>query len=382
MKEKQKNIRICIMTFPTGKAGSISTLNLVKILNSITNEISLITGNVGYDTFENNKSIHVYGIPHKSGKIFFSRIIRFIITQLRMSYYLIKIMKNIDVLFLTFGSEVLILPVITAKLFQKKIILAMAGSALGVFESFKDFYWAAVRIISKINFILSTKIVIYSKNLIEEFNLKSFQEKIIVAPKHFVNLDKFKIMKTLDDRDNLIGYIGRFNEEKGVFNFVKAIPNIQKNIPNLNFLIIGDGPLKNDIVRFLSDNNLNQKVKVLEWIPHDDMPKYLNELKLLIIPSYTEAGPMILFESMACGTPSIATPVGSVLDLIQDDKTGFIMENNSPECIAKNVERAFNNKNLDKIIINARSLIEREYTYDAAVDRYKIILSEFSRLYK
>lgn len=382
MKEKQKKVRICVITFPTGKAGSISTLNFVKILFSITNEIYIITGNVAYDTFKDNKSIHVYGVSHKSGKIFFSRIIRFIITQLRISYHLIKIMKNIDVLFLTQGSEVLIIPIITAKLFRKKIILAMAGSALGGFESFGDINSAAVRIISKINFILSTKIVIYSKNLIEEFYLEGFQEKIIIAPKHFVNLDKFKIIKTLNDRDNLIGYIGRFDEEKGVFNFVKAIPNIEKKMPNLNFLIIGEGPLKNDIVKFLIDNNLNQKVKVLGWISHDDMPKYLNELKLLVIPSYTEAGPMILFESMACGTPSIATPVGSVLDLIQDEKTGFIMENNSSECIAKNIERAFNNKNLDKIVMNARSLIEKEFTFDAAVSRYKIILSELSRFSK
>ena len=77
---------------------------------------------------------------------------------------------------------------------------------------------------------------------------------------------------------------------------------------------------------------------------------------------------------MACGTPVLATPVGGVPGVIKDGETGFIMENNSPECIAKNVMRALEHPNLDKIIKNARELVEKEFTYEAAVERYRKIL--------
>ena len=79
---------------------------------------------------------------------------------------------------------------------------------------------------------------------------------------------------------------------------------------------------------------------------------------------------------MGCGTPVLATPVGGIPDVIKDGETGFILEDNLPECIAENVIRALNHQNLEKIAKNARKVIEDEYTYEAAVERYRKILKE------
>ena len=75
---------------------------------------------------------------------------------------------------------------------------------------------------------------------------------------------------------------------------------------------------------------------------------------------------------MACGTPVLATSVGGAPDLIKDEETGFIMEGNSPECIAKNVIRALEHPNLERIVENARALVEREFTYEVAggIEKY------------
>ena len=82
---------------------------------------------------------------------------------------------------------------------------------------------------------------------------------------------------------------------------------------------------------------------------------------------------------MGCGTPVLATSVGGAPDLIKDDETGFIMEGNSLECIVKNVIRALEHLELEKIVKNARELIEKEFTYEAAVERYRKILENCSK---
>ena len=112
----------------------------------------------------------------------------------------------------------------------------------------------------------------------------------------------------------------------------------------------------------------------VELTGHNELPDNLNELKLLVFPSYSEGLPNIVSESMACGTIVLATPVGGVPDLINDGETGFIIEDNTPECIAENVIKALNYPDLDRIVKNARKLIEDEYTYEAAVERYRNIL--------
>ena len=77
---------------------------------------------------------------------------------------------------------------------------------------------------------------------------------------------------------------------------------------------------------------------------------------------------------MGRGTPVLATSVGLMPDIVKDGLTGFILENISTECIAKDAIQALEHPNLDEIVKNARKRIEEKYTYEAAVERYRKIL--------
>jgi glycosyltransferase involved in cell wall biosynthesis len=71
----------------------------------------------------------------------------------------------------------------------------------------------------------------------------------------------------------------------------------------------------------------------------------------------------------------LATPVGAIPGVIQDGVTGFIMENNTPECIARNVIRALNHPDLEGIAERGRRYVEEEFTFEKAVERWRRVLN-------
>ncbi len=78
---------------------------------------------------------------------------------------------------------------------------------------------------------------------------------------------------------------------------------------------------------------------------------------------------------MACGTPVLVTPVGAIPDIIKDGKTGFIMGDNSPECIAENVIKALNSPDSEKIAENGRRFVEKNFTFERTVENWEKLIN-------
>ena len=72
----------------------------------------------------------------------------------------------------------------------------------------------------------------------------------------------------------------------------------------------------------------------------------------------------------------LATPVGAIPDVIIDGKTGFVIENNSPECIAENVIRVLASPELEEIAGAGRRFVEENFTFERVVERWKEVLEE------
>ena len=388
-KGKLKCLGICVITGPLpvsiSDAGVLHVNSFLHILEPLSENISLITNNFPENSVT-NKKISIKNIKHRSNsKWMFIRIPKFIIMQIKISYHLIKIGNKIDTVFFSVGAVGLFLPMIAAKFMRKKIILIHPGvdavkktAEISYREKLMGMsgriILPIVGFLERLSCALSNRIVVFSPNLTQTA-LNRYVNKISMnGSRFFVDDNHFKIEKDINSRENVIGYFGHLREIKGVMNFTKAISLLSEESTIAGFVIGGDGPLRDEIEKKIKDAKLEGRVKFTGWISHDKLPQYLNEIKLVVIPSYTEVGPQLLFEAMACGTPVLATPVGVIPDVIKEGETGFIMENNSPERIAENVIRALDYRDLDRIVKNARKLVEKEYTYEAAVERYRKIL--------
>jgi glycosyltransferase involved in cell wall biosynthesis len=269
------------------------------------------------------------------------KILKFSKLQIQIALDMIRHHNKSD-MFMFFMAEGLFFPVIVAKLLNKRSVLCLAASMpeMAIHASKDTLFLKIFKNIEYISYLFSDRIIVYSPGLISQWNLEPYRHKILIAHRHFLDFNTFTVTTPLPDRPPLIGYIGRLSGEKGVQHFAQALPAILSDRQDLRVLIGGDGPLKELIEASLQERGVTTRVDLPGWISHDDLPRYLNQLRLLVLPSYTEGLPNIMLEAMACGTPVLATPVGAIPDVIIDGKTGFIMENNSPECIAENVKRA------------------------------------------
>ena len=378
---------IAVITFPFyTEVPKIFIANLLDLLEPLSNEIYAITGNFNYKP---NTKIHIISIKRDDvrGSVL-RRILMYLLAQPRVTFNLLKISKKNDIVIFYLGTRTYLLPLLVAKLLNKKVVLAVTGSeSKGAKRQYGKklfglgrIYSFIVWILERIDFHLADKIIIdinvESENLIREFGLTNYRHKVFFGGALTVDVDSFRINKKLKDRKNIIGYIGRHSSEKGVMNFAKAIPLILKERNDLEFIIGSGGPLFEKVKDELKENGSYDKVTFTGWVPREKVPDYFNEMKLIVVPSYTETIPTVIMEAMACGTPVVAAPAVAIPDFIKDGENGFLMENNSPECIAKNVIRALDDPRLDEIVKNAYDLINMEYTHEVVVENYRKLLME------
>ena len=355
-----KKLNLGVFSFPIGAAFVIPLSNLSRILSHFTENVYVVTGKGGIIQADpNHISTQISETTSKQANNIVIRIFNYFMLQIKISFYLIKLSRKIDssIFFMEDGP---ILPMTLSKILRKKIIWILPSNISKnrnntniILKTIDDLAITMCRAISD-------QIVLYSTNLIQDWQLGKYKYKIFIAHEQFIDFDNFKMEDHIKN-NAVIGFIGRFSEEKGILNFVKAMPLILKKRSDVGFLICGDGPLKTTIIEYLRKNSLQEKVDFHGWINHQELPRYFSNIRLLVMPSNTEGLPNIMLEAMACSTPVLATKVGAIPSVITDSVNGLLMESNSPECISQNVLRALNCRCLDEIAQNALVLVHKEF---------------------
>ena len=361
--------KIGILTFAVTKAGIVPLSNLISIFKPAY-DIYLITDNDGYEYFKDADGIKAFDIRHKSYSNGIINMLNYLHKQLLISYLILKDIRHVDTWIFFFNSETMVIPLVTLKLLGKKVILSLPSSSEKIHSYTNQRQVFFLKALSKISHRLVDTIVVYSPSLIAEWDLTAYRHKIRIAHEHIINLNMFKQEAGIGGRTNMIGYVGRLDEEKGIMNLVKAMPEIVSYDPSIELLIIGDGALKESVRDFIVKNHLEHSIKLAGWVRHDELPAYLNSMKLLVIPSYTEGLPNTMLEAMASGTPVLANGVGSIPDFIMDGQNGFIMKDNSFNSIAQYIIQIFARGDLENIAINGRKMVENEFVFEATVKKY------------
>lgn len=138
----------------------------------------------------------------------------------------------------------------------------------------------------------------------------------------------------------LVGIIGRLKPQKDHSNFLLAAIQIRNKMPNTHFLIVGDGPLRDQLVAQAQSLGLGSSV-IFCGI-RKDIHTVLSALDMLVISSKWEGLPVTLLEGMAAGLPIVATAVGSIPEVLRDGEMGLIVAPSNPKDLANACLRLIN----------------------------------------
>lgn len=134
-------------------------------------------------------------------------------------------------------------------------------------------------------------------------------------------------------------FVGRIEEIKRVDRVVEAISILKAKEALFKLFIAGDGTLINKLKDYVSIEKLEADITFLGNVHHDELPSYYNMADALVLPSEMEGVPMVILESLACGTPVIASNVGGVPDIIREEVNGFSLEDVTPVKLADVIYR-------------------------------------------
>jgi len=130
-----------------------------------------------------------------------------------------------------------------------------------------------------------------------------------------------------------IGTVARLVPIKGLDLFLDAAAAIRREAPEARFSVLGDGPLRANLMQKAADLRLQECVTFLS--PRPDPIAFYRTLHLYLNTSLHEGIPLSMIEAMACGTPVVSSAVGGIPEIVTDAKEGFLVKRRDADLFAR-----------------------------------------------
>jgi len=202
-----------------------------------------------------------------------------------------------------------------------------------------------------------------------------------------IDIDKFDSREKSDsirrefgiDKDcKVIGAVGRLSEEKGHIHLVNAAERVLQEYPRVVFLIVGDGPLRQHLETKASLLAERRRAKagqarspfVFAGV-RKDMPEMYALMDIFVLPSLTEGLPMALLEAMAAKRPVVATSVGAVPKVIEDDRSGLLVPPGDVDALAEAMIRLLRDpQEAGRLAQHGYQRVRKDFSSQTMAQRY------------
>lgn len=176
----------------------------------------------------------------------------------------------------------------------------------------------------------------------------------------------------------VVGTVGRLTMQKGHKCLIDAISKIKNNFPEIAFLLIGDGPLKNDLEVYAE--TLGMKNNIIFAGTRRNIPEVLAAMDIFVFPSLWEGLGTAVIEAMAAGKPIIASDLPPVREMIEHERNGMLALVKNSTALAQSIKLLLDKKTFAESL--GRSAQEKAsscFSIETTVNKYSTLFEEVLR---
>jgi glycosyltransferase involved in cell wall biosynthesis len=178
----------------------------------------------------------------------------------------------------------------------------------------------------------------------------------------------------------MVTHVGRLVPVKAQDVLVSAASKVLESLPDARFVIIGGGPLHDQLARQIEEAGIQDKFFLLGW--RTDIPDVLAASDLFALTSLQEGMPLAILEAMSAGCPVVATEVGGIPEVVRDGITGLLVPPGDADALAEAILKILTDPERAKeLAARGQRLVEHEYSTQAWARRWEALyLRELGRV--
>lgn len=224
------------------------------------------------------------------------------------------------------------------RLFKKPVVVSARGSDVNLYRTFPLIRKLLQHVLQKADRVVAVSQAL--KQAIIQLGIP--EEKICNIP-NGVDTEKFYSMRKEEARRELglssgriILSVGNLTANKGFDLLIRSLRILadEYHEKDLQLVIVGDGPFRSALARAIASVRLHDRVRLVGAVPHDTLYLWYNAADVFCLASSREGWPNVVLESLACGTPVVATPAGGIPEIICSDKVGLLSERDEKKIAA------------------------------------------------
>jgi glycosyltransferase involved in cell wall biosynthesis len=188
-------------------------------------------------------------------------------------------------------------------------------------------------------------------------------EQFVSASYERVPVEIYKEELGIPRADRVIITVSRLAQKNGLHDLLGAISIVHKKMP-VTLIVLGEGEEKSALAHLAGKIGVAKYVLFLGSRPHSEIEKYYRMSDVFVRPSRSEGLGIAFLEAMGAGIPVVATPVGGIVDFLEDGVTGIFVEPKNPKSIAYGILKVLEDEGLARALKeNARELMIQKYLW-------------------